>query len=164
MDVAQAPERLRSLPSWLLGQGSAKGSALFREALADVADGIRSAAEGDLRDLLARSGLPMPLFNPWLYDEHGNFVARPDAWWPAHGIAVEVDSREWHTSPEDHAKTLARGRRMARYQIVVLRFTPRQIRSQPAEVITDIKAALDGAHGRPLTKLKTIPANNVAAA
>jgi hypothetical protein len=141
-----------------LSQGPNKGSALFREALADVADGIRSAAEGDLRDLLARSGLPMPLFNPWLYDEHGTFVARPDAWWPELGIAVEVDSKQWHTSPEDHAKTLARGRRMARYQIVVLRFTPRQIRSQPAEVRNDIKAALDGAHGRPLTKLKTIPA------
>ena len=147
-----------------LSQGPNKGSALFREALADVADGIRSAAEGDLRDLLASSGLPMPLFNPWLYDEHGNFVARPDAWWPKLGIAVEVDSREWHTSPEDHAKTLARGRRMARYQIVVLCFTPRQIRSQPAEVINDIKAALDGAHGRPLTKLTTIPADNGAAA
>jgi hypothetical protein len=147
-----------------LGQGSAKGSALFREALADVADGIRSAAEGDLRDLLARSGLPMPLFNPWLYDEHGNFVARPDAWWPELGIAVEVDSKQWHTSPEDHAKTLARGRRMARYQIVVLRFAPRQIRTQPAEVINDIKAALDGARGRPPIKLETIQANNGAAA
>jgi len=148
-----------------LSQGPAKGSALFREALADVADGIRSAAEGDLRDLMARSGLPMPLFNPWLYDEHGNFVARPDAWWPAHGIAVEVDSREWHTSPEDHARTLTRGRRMARHQIVVLRFTPKQIRYQPAEVIKDIRAALDGARDRsPLTRLKTIPANNVAAA
>ncbi|HEY0999112.1 MAG TPA: hypothetical protein VGD83_05695 [Streptosporangiaceae bacterium] len=141
-----------------LSQGPNKASVLFREALADVADGIRSAAEGDLRDLLARSGLPMPLFNPSLYDEHGNFVARPDAWWPELGIAVEVDSKQWHTSPEDHAKTLARGRRMARYQIVVLRFTPRQIRSQPAEVRNDIKAALDGARGRPLTKLKTIPA------
>ena len=147
-----------------LSQGPNKGSMLFREALADVADGIRSAAEGDLRDLLARSGLPMPLFNPSLYDERGTFVARPDAWWPAHGIAVEVDSREWHTSPEDHAKTLARGRRMARYQIVVLRFTPRQIRSQPAEVRNDIKAALDGAQGRPLLRLKAIPVNNGAAA
>jgi hypothetical protein len=146
------------------GQGSAKGSTLFREALADVADGIRSAAEGDLRDLLARSGLPMPLFNPWLYDEHGNFVARPDAWWPELGIAVEVDSKQWHTSPEDHAKTLARGRRMARHQIVVLRFTPRQIRTQPAEVINDIKAALDGARGRPPIKLETIKANKGAAA
>jgi hypothetical protein len=165
--VADAVQRDKCAISSLateLGEGPAKGSALFREALADAADGIRSAAEGDLRDLLARSGLPMPLFNPWLYDEHGNFVARPDAWWPKLGIAVEVDSREWHTSPEDHAKTLARGRRMARHQIVVLRFTPKQIRSQPAEVIKDIKAALDGACGRPLTKLRAIPADNVAAA
>jgi hypothetical protein len=165
--VADAVQRDKCAISNLateLGQGPAKGSMLFREALADVADGIRSAAEGDLRDLLARSGLPMPLFNPSLYDEHGTFVARPDAWWPAYGIAVEVDSKQWHTSPEDHAKTLARGRRMARYQIVVLRFTPRQIRSQPAEVRNDIKAALDGAYGRPLLRLKTIPANNGAAA
>jgi hypothetical protein len=165
--VADAVQRDKCAISNLateLGQGPAKGSMLFREALADVADGIRSAAEGDLRDLLARSGLPMPLFNPSLYDEHGTFVARPDAWWPAYGIAVEVDSKQWHTSPEDHAKTLARGRRMARYQIVVLRFTPRQIRSQPAEVRNDIKAALDGAQGRPLLRLKTIPVNNGAAA
>ena len=165
--VADAVQRDRCSIKTLtteLDAGPNKGSARFREALAEVAEGIRSAAEGDLRDLLARSGLPMPLFNPWLYDEHGNFVARPDAWWPAHGIAVEVDSREWHTSPEDHAKTLARGRRMARYQIVVLRFTPRQIRTQPAEVRNDIKAALDGAQGRPLLRLKTIPVNNGAAA
>jgi hypothetical protein len=165
--VADAVQRDKCAISSLateLAAGPAKGSMLFRDALADVADGIRSAAEGDLRDLLARSRLPMPLFNPSLYDDAGPFIARPDAWWPAHGIAVEVDSREWHTSPEDHAKTLARGRRMARHQIVVLRFTPRQIRSQPAEVINDIKAALDGAQGRPLLRLKTIPANNGAAA
>ena len=165
--VADAVQRdkcaLSSLTAELV-EGPNKGSVLFREALADVAGGIRSAAEGDLRDLLVRSRLPMPLFNPWLYDEHGNFVARPDAWWPELGIAVEVDSREWHTSPEDHAKTLTRGRRMARYQIVVLRFTPRQIRTQRAEVINDIRAALDGARGRPLLKLKTIPADNGAAA
>ena len=157
--VADAVQRDKCAISRLateLNEGSVRGSALFREALADVTDGIRSAAEGDLRDLLARSGLPMPLFNPSLYQD-GTFIARPDAWWPRLGIAVEVDSREWHMSPEDHAKTLARGRRMARYQIVVLRFTPRQIRSQPAEVLKDIKAALEGAQGRPPLKLTTIP-------
>ena len=165
--VADAVQRRRCAIGDLvaeLSQGPNKGSALFREALADVADGIRSAAEGDLRDLLARSGLPMPLFNPSLYDEHGNFVARPDAWWPDLGIAVEVDSKQWHTSPEDHAKTLARGRRMARHQIVVLRFTPRQIRTQPKDVLADIEAALDSARGRAPLNLKTIKENNGAAA
>jgi hypothetical protein len=142
-----------------LTAGPNAGSALFREALTDVADGIRSAAEGDLKNLLARSGLPMPLFNPSLYDRDGAFVARPDAWWPDLGIAVEVDSREWHMSPDDHAKTLARGRRMSKYQIIVLRITPKQIRSEPAEVMKDIRDALEGARGRPALNLRTVPAN-----
>jgi len=161
--VADAVQRRRCKISDLLtelDEGPNAGSVLFREALTDVAEGIRSAAEGDLRDLLAGSGLPMPLFNASLYDGAGTFIARPDAWWPELGIAVEVDSREWHLSPEDHANTLARGRRMAKHQVVVLRFTPRQIRTKPAEVIKDIKAALEGAQDRPPLKLKTIPAGD----
>jgi len=83
----------------------------------------------------------MPLFNPELYAKDGTFIARPDAWWPGLGIAIEVDSREWHLSPEDHENTLTRGRRMGKYQIVVLRFTPRQIRSEAPAVIKDIREA-----------------------
>jgi hypothetical protein len=75
---------------------------------------------------------------------------------PELGIAIEVDSREWRLSPEDHANTLARGRRMARYQIVILRFTSAQLRSEPAAVIRDIKAALEGARGRPPLDLRTV--------
>ena len=159
--VADAVQRGRCAIKELaaeLGEGPAAGSALFRQALADVADGISSTAEADLKDLLTGSGLPMPLFNPSVYDADGTFIARPDAWWPELGIAVEVDSQEWHLSPEDHARTLARGRRMGKYQIIVLRFTPRQIRSEPAEVIQDIKDALHGARGRPSLNLRTVPA------
>jgi len=141
-----------------LTAGPNAGSALFREALTDVADGIRSAAEGDLKDLLATSGLPMPVFNASVYDGDGEFIARPDAWWPDLGVAVEVDSREWHLSPEDHEKTLARGRRMGKHQIIVLRVTPKQIRSESAEVIKDIRDALEGARGRPALNLRTVPA------
>jgi hypothetical protein len=141
-----------------LTAGPNTGSALFRMALADVADGIRSVAEADLKDLLVKAKIPMPLFNPALYDKDGTFIARPDAWWPELGIAIEVDSREWHLSPEDHASTLARGRRLSKYQIVVLRFTPGQIRSEPAAVVRDIRQALAGARGRPPLNLRTAPA------
>jgi hypothetical protein len=140
-----------------LTAGPTAGSALFREALTDVAGGIASAAEGDLKDLLAKSGLPMPLFNPMLF-AGDTFVAQPDAWWPEYGVAVEVDSREWHTSPEDHARTLARGRRMSRHQIIVLRFTPKQIRTEPAQVLQDIRRTLDGARSRLPLNLRTAPA------
>jgi hypothetical protein len=160
--VADAVQRGRcqvgDLAAELAG-GPNTGSALFRVALADVADGIRSTAEADLKDLLVKGRLPMPLFNPSLHAADGTFIARPDGWWPELGIAIEVDSQEWHLSPHDHADTLARGRRMARYQIVVLRFTPRQLRSDPATVIRDIRQALEGARGRPpLEGIRTIAA------
>jgi hypothetical protein len=144
-----------------LAAGPNAGSALFREALTDVADGIRSAAEGDLKDLLTRSGLPMPLFNPMVY-AGDHFIAKPDAWWPELGLAIEVDSREWHLSPEDHAKTLARGRRMAIHQLNVLRFTPKQIRTEPARVVAEIRAAIEGARGRPALNLRTVPCGEPA--
>ena len=147
-----------------LAGGPNVGSALFREALADVADGVRSTAEADLKDLLARARIPMPLFNPELYAKEGTFIARPDAWWPGLGIAIEVDSREWHLSPEDHENTLTRGRRMGKYQIVVLRFTPRQIRSEAPAVIKDIREALAGARGRPPLDVRTVPADDAGKA
>jgi hypothetical protein len=159
--VADAVQRSRCRVRELaaeLSEGPRNGSALFRMALADVADGIRSTAEADLKDLLVKAKVPMPLFNPSLHDADGAFIARPDAWWPELGVAIEVDSREWHISPEDHANTLARGRRLAKYQIVVLRFTPNQLRSEAATVIKDIREALEGAKGRPPLALLTVPA------
>jgi hypothetical protein len=159
--VADAVQRracqVRDLAAELTA-GPNTGSALFRRALADVADGIRSTAEADLKDLLVRARIPTPLFNPELYDMDGTFIARPDAWWPELGIAIEVDSREWHLSPADHEHTLTRGRRLARYQIIVLHLTPRQIRETPQDVIRDIREALARARGRPRLKLRTFPA------
>jgi very-short-patch-repair endonuclease len=157
--VADAVQRGRCEVQHLyaeLASGPSVGSALFREALTDVADGIRSAAEGDLKDLLKSSDLPMPLFNPMVF-AGGTFVAKPDAWWPDAGVVVEVDSREWHMSPQDHERTLERQARMGKYGIVVLPFTPRQIRTRPAEVIAQIRGALEAARGRPPMSLRTVP-------
>ena len=149
--------RVRDLYAELTA-GPSVGSALFREALTDVADGIRSTAEADLKDLLVKSRLPMPLFNPSVYDGD-TFIAKPDAWWPELGVAAEVDSHEWHMSPEDHARTLARDRRMGVAQIVALKFTPKQIRSDSAAVIDTIRRTLEGARGRPRLNLRTVPAS-----
>src|SRR6202021_3265145 len=96
---------------------------------------------GALPHLLRRSRLPMPLLNASLYDG-ATFIASPDAWWPQFGVAVEVDSREWHLSPHDHERTLERQRRMTRRSILVLPFTPRQIRRQRAEALAATRDAL----------------------
>ena len=123
--------------------------------LGEVIDGIRSPAEADLRMLIRTSGLPQPLYNPKLYLPDGLFLAQPDAWWPDYGVAAEVDSREWHLSPADWEATMARHARMSVAGIVVLHFSPRQQRDQPAAVIGTIAGALRA--GRPLSAITTRP-------
>src|SRR5262244_2105411 len=99
--------------------GPVRGSARLRRALAEVTGGIRSATEGDLRDLIIRAGLPMPMFNARLYAGQ-RLIAVADAWWPQAHVAVEVDSREWHLSPEDWERTLRRSAALGALGIVVL--------------------------------------------
>jgi hypothetical protein len=136
--------------------GPVQGSALLRIAIADIRDGVRSSPEADLKDLLERAKIPTPMFNPRLYAGE-EFIASPDGWWPDLGVAAEVDSREYHLSPEDHERTLARHARMAAHGITVLHFTPRQIRTQPAQVAATIRAALAAARGRPALNIRAVP-------
>jgi hypothetical protein len=140
-----------------LEEGPVQGSALLRTAVSDVYDGIRSSPEADLKDLLARAKLPMPMFNPRLYSG-GEFIASPDGWWPDAGVAAEVDSREYHLSPQDHERTLERDARMAARGITVLHFTPRQIRIQPTKVAAVVRSALAATHGRPPLSIRAVPA------
>jgi hypothetical protein len=62
-------------------------------------------------------------------------------------------------SPEDHANTLSRGRRIGMHQVIVLRFTPKQIRAESRQVIEEIRRTLEGARGRPPLNLRTVPAS-----
>jgi hypothetical protein len=140
-----------------LAHGPMRQSAWLRRALAEVADGVRSVAEGDLRDLIIHGQLPHPMFNPWLY-LGGTFLAKPDAWWPAAGVAAEVNSREWHLSPEDWARTQARQTRMSACGIIVLPFTPGQIRTEPDRVTAEIRSALQVGQRRPALAIRAVPA------
>jgi very-short-patch-repair endonuclease len=156
--VAAAVQQGKCTPDLLAAEldgGPVQGSSMFRAAVSDVRDGIRSSPEADLKHLLRRAKIAEPMFNPRLYagDE---FIASPDAWWPEAGIAGEVDSRAYHLSPQDHERTLARDARMAAHGITVLHFTPRQIRTQPGTVITAIRSALAAADCRPTLPIRTI--------
>jgi len=141
-----------------LADGPVPGSALLRRALAEVADGIRSAAEGDLRDLIVWARLPMPMFNPRLIVA-GDFLAKPDCWWPESGVAAEADSRAWHLSPRDWEYTQARHARMSAHGIIVLHFPPTRIRSERREVADIIRRALAAGRGRSLPEIQALPAH-----
>ena len=136
-----------------LNRGAAPGSARLRTALAEVADGVRSAAEADLRKIIVESRLPAPLYNPSLYVGK-DFLASPDAWWSHAGVAAEVDSRAWHFAPADWEHTLARHDRMTAQGILVLRFPPQRLRTARREVAREIKSALGTSRG-PLMHIVT---------
>jgi hypothetical protein len=138
-----------------LAAGPVRDSRWLRQAVGEAVAGVRSVPEGDLRQLIAAAELPEPWFNARLY-LRGILLAVPDAWWPEAGLAVEVDSREWHFSPADWEETMRRHVRLTAAGILVLHFTPRQIRTEPAAVIAAIRAAL--AAGHPLPAITTRPA------
>ena len=140
-----------------LDAGPTRGSAQLRAALAEVADGVRSAAEGDLHAMVKRERLPEPIYNARLF-VGGQLLAIPDAWWPQAGLAVEVDSRERHLSPADWERTLARGARMTEHGILVMRFTPRQIRAAGREIASKIRTVQSSPQARPLPHVIARPA------
>ena len=140
-----------------LAHAPVRQSAWLRRTLAEVADGVRSAAEGDLRSLIRAAGLPAPIFNARLYIGP-DLLAVVDAWWPDAGVAVEVDSREWHLSPDDWQRTLRRSTRMSALGINVMHFTPQRIRTEAAEVAGEIRSALKSGQAGPWRAVRTLPA------
>jgi hypothetical protein len=139
-----------------LRAGPKQGSAALRAALDEVIEGVASVIEGDARALIKTSGLPEPLYNPKLYVGE-EFLAQPDLWWPDAGVAGEMDSREWHLSPASWEKTLARHGRMSAHGIIVLHWTHRRIRMAPAEVIAQLRSALQAGRQRPPLAIRTVP-------
>jgi very-short-patch-repair endonuclease len=73
-------------------------------------------------------------------------------------VAGEVDSREWHLSPDDWENTLQRHARMSAHGIIVLHFTPNQVRHEAARVVADIAAALAAGRARPTLAVRALPA------
>jgi hypothetical protein len=143
--VAEAVQRgLVTVPALeaQLRNGKINGSRLLRLALRDVGAGVRSAPEGDLRSALRSSKvLPEIRWNPTLVGTDGTRLPTPDGWLADGGIALEMDSREYHLSPEDWQRTLERGNRLAGEGALVLHFTPERVRRDPVGVRREVERA-----------------------
>lgn len=140
-----------------LEAGSGRGSALPRAVLAEVGDGVRSAAEAQARELVRRGRLPTPLWNPRLLDVHGRLVAVPDAWFDDAGVAWEIDSREWHLSPADYDRTLDRRSAMMAEGITVLHTQPSKLRTNAPQVCDELTRIIADAAHRPRPRVWADP-------
>ncbi|MEJ3746574.1 type IV toxin-antitoxin system AbiEi family antitoxin domain-containing protein [Actinomycetes bacterium KLBMP 9797] len=115
---------------------------LLRVAVNEVDQGVRSAPEAELAaDLKTSSILPTVQWNPTLVADDGSELPGPDGWIQESGIALEVDSREYHLNPEDWRRTIDRHNRLAAHGALVLHFTPSEIRRNRARVRRIIETA-----------------------
>jgi hypothetical protein len=141
-----------------LNEGPVAGSRFYRLALGEVGDGIRSAAEADLKVLIDRSDLEKPMYNPELYAADGTFLGIPDAWWQRAGVAAEVDSRQYHLSPDDYERTTVRHNRMEASGISMLHFLPSTLRSKSPAVVRDLRGAIKAGNSKPPLPIAAVPA------
>jgi hypothetical protein len=150
--VADAVQRricdVPALAAELSGRGLS-GSALPRRVLAEIADGVRSAAEAWARSLVLRSRLvPDPAWNVAIHTPEGRLLAVVDAWWDEVGLAWEIDSREFHLAPADYDRTLRRQSALAAAGVLVVHTVPSRLRDEPAMVLTELAAAYQQAAAR----------------
>jgi hypothetical protein len=158
--VAEATQRGKCRLEELIAEvrdGQVRGSGLVRHALADAVAGVRSAAESEARTLVRRGRLPEPLWNHDLYLTDGTFIACPDGWFAKQGVALEIDSREFHLDPEGWERTLHRHRAMSSFGILVVHVTPRQMRREPEGILRHLAGTLESAPG-PRVPIIAVPA------
>jgi hypothetical protein len=140
-----------------LNDGPSAGTRWYRMALAEVGEGIRSAAEGGLKRLIDRSDLDKPVYNADLYTLDGIFLGRPDAWFGRAGVAGEVDSREYHMSARDYAETTMRHNRMEAAGIHMLHWLPSTIKAKPGRIVADLRDAIAAGNERPELPIRAVP-------
>jgi very-short-patch-repair endonuclease len=134
---AQRLVNAREIEQLLERVGPRAGSRALRSLLSDNASGFtRSKAEHILRSLLRSANLPLPRFNARVA---GYEV---DAFWPEHGLVVEVDGYAYH----GHRAQFERDRRKdlaltaAGYRVI--RVSWRQLTQEPFALIAVISPAL----------------------
>jgi len=126
-------------------------TALAREVVLEIQDGVRSPAEAWARRVLGRSGLPAPQWNVALHSEDGRGLGVVDAWWDDAGLAWEIDSLAWHMSPAEHDRDTRKQSALVAVGIPVVRTRPYRLKLEPAAVVAELRAAHQSAarHPRP---------------
>lgn len=121
--------------------GTRKGAATLRRALARARTGASSPRETEIRLLLVDAGLPEPVLDLDLYDEHGLWIAAVDMAYPALKIAVEYDGAG-HRTQRQFERDVDRLAQLEAAGWIVLRFTARHLRENRVLVASRVRDAI----------------------
>ena len=130
-----------------------RDSTHLRTALAEVRDGIRSAAEARFRQRIQRSDLPPPRYNVFLRAADGTDIGEADAWWADAGVSAEIDSQEYHFYRDGWLRTDAKHSRMLKYGILPHHFAPSRVDNDWAAIYDELKSSIHEGRQRPRLRI-----------
>jgi very-short-patch-repair endonuclease len=133
------------------GRQGRNGVGMLRELVVglDPLAGVpESVMETKLKQLLRRHGLPTPVFQYEIW-HNGRFVARVDAAYPEHRIAIEYDSYEHHTGKQAIDRDSDRRARLQRIDWETITFTAASIRQNGGHALDTLRKRLGFGAARP---------------
>jgi len=141
LDMALHKHLLKSddLRSWISAHPRYPGLGRLRRRIELAEPATESVMETRLRLLLVFARLPRPLAHVSLFDEVGQFVARPDFYYPLHRLALEYDGGHHR---ENLTGDNRRQNRLVDAGYRLLRFTAADVLSAPDSVVTLVRRAL----------------------
>jgi hypothetical protein len=140
-----------------LRDGPTHGSALPRRVLREVSAGVRSVAEAKARQVPRDAGIAGAVWNQSVLTRDGRLLGTPDAVWVDLGVALEIDSIEFHLGPREYRETLARRARFAAAGVIVVAVVPSQLTDSPDVVVAAVRGALEQGAARPSLGLCLAP-------
>jgi very-short-patch-repair endonuclease len=115
------------------------GITAFRRVLTHAEPKAASHMETRMRMTIVLGGLPRPEAQVPIYDSHGNFIGRPDLYYPEQRLGIEYDGAV-------HKNQLAEDNRrqnlLLEAGVRLLRFTAADVLSKPDLVVAQVQAML----------------------
>jgi hypothetical protein len=142
-----------------LHAGSRRGRAMPRAVLADVADGVRSAAERAAKQFWPSTGLPTPWWNASVWNVDGAFLGIADCWLDEVAMVWEIESSEWHLDPDAHEYTVRRAAEFTAAGVVYVASKPKMVLNDRSVVAATLRGAYTQALRRPRPPLRAERAN-----
>jgi very-short-patch-repair endonuclease len=138
------------LRSWACAHPRYPGIARLRRTIELAEPATESVMETRLRLLLVFARLPRPQAQVSLYDEVGDFLARPDFYYPLHRLAVEYDGA-YHR--ENLTGDNRRQNRLVDAGYRLLRFTAADVLSAPDLVVDLVRRALSSSRSSSVPRI-----------
>jgi hypothetical protein len=120
----------------------ARGVRRLQTAMDLIDAGAESPQETRLRLLLVQSGLPRPLTQIPITNDHGRVVRRIDMGWPEWKVGAEYDGEQHWTNPANHADDIDRLEFLAGRGWRIVRVSARQLRYERPRVAERVQLAL----------------------